>query len=62
MTVNLSQGLTLPGGVLLDCGSFFEFGSLYTALSRATESKKIKIVTFPVERIEADLKNEFCWV
>lgn len=38
MTVNLSQGLTLRG-VLIDFGSFFEYGSAYTAISRVKELK-----------------------
>ena len=46
ITVNISQGRTLRG-VLIDFGSFFEFGSAYTALSRVKTIDDVKILTLP---------------
>lgn len=41
--------------------SFFEFGSAYTALSRVRRMEDIKLVSWPVVIMEADMKNEFIY-
>ena len=41
--------------------SFFEFGSAYTALSRVRRMEDIKLVSYPVAVMEADMKNEFVY-
>ena len=48
-------------GVIIDFGSFFEFGSAYTAISRVKRLEDIKIVSYPVAVMEADYNNEFIY-
>ena len=47
--------------MILDMASFFEFGSAYTALSRVRRMDDIKLVSYPVAVMEADMKNEFVY-
>ena len=47
--------------MILDMASFFEFGSAYTALSRVRRMEDIKLVSYPVAIMEADMKNEFIY-
>ena len=46
-------------GVIVDFASLFEYGSGYTALSRVKELNKIKLLTYPLMEMEADLNNIF---
>lgn len=61
VVVNLIQGLEFDCNIIICIDDFFEFGALYTALSRAKKLSQIKLlISNDKEKIfETDLNNEF---
>ena len=54
MTVNKSQGQTIPNVGVYLLEPVFSHGQLYVAMSRATSRKNIKILAKPPNAIEED--------
>ena len=52
ITIHKSQGQTYNEKVILDCNKIFENSMFYTALSRISDPKNMKIINFKDEYIK----------
>ena len=55
ITIHKSQGQTYNEKVILDCNKIFENSMFYTAISRISDPKNMKIINFKEEYIKCDM-------
>ena len=55
ITIHKAQGATFYEKVILDCNKIFENSMFYTALSRISDPKNMKIINFKEEYIKCDM-------
>ena len=55
ITIHKSQGQTYNEKVILDCNKIFENSMFYTAISRISDPKNMKIINFKEDYIKCDM-------